>query len=246
MLCHIGASHVLERIAREDQKLCDSLLTAYGVPRYQYARDTLDALKNLLGAPRDRFVREADRFARLIVFERERLRPRPPPKIEIQSIDLAPLSATSSWVGIECVDDRQPPRPVPNIGLEIITASGDVRSAHTNEHGTVFVDRIAPGSVAIRVISLDGRLWRPTDAPGSIPSRNDDRVQWRVVEPGQTLLQIASRVGLVSWREVWEHAKNQKLRKRRAHPSRVLPGDDVVGLAVSGRGVAVGDLYARL
>lgn len=49
-----------------------------------------------------------------------------------------------------------------------------------------------------------------------------------VVKPGDTLLRIAHRFGLVSWKEIYDHADNAGLRELRPDPSQLLPGDVVV------------------
>jgi hypothetical protein len=121
VLSHVRACSVLERIFREEPRLCEALLQAYDKGRFLYEHDTLAALKDLLGICFKPFAPEVNRFGQLIVFERKALKPTPPPEYQVKLFEPAPLSDKSSWVTIECVDDREPPRPVPDVSLEVIT-----------------------------------------------------------------------------------------------------------------------------
>lgn len=47
-----------------------------------------------------------------------------------------------------------------------------------------------------------------------------------IVQPGDTLSSIAEANGLF-WRTIWEHAENEALRQKRAHPEILSPGDEL-------------------
>jgi hypothetical protein len=48
-----------------------------------------------------------------------------------------------------------------------------------------------------------------------------------VVSQGECLSSIASRYGLKSWRDLYEHADNAELKQKRANPNVLAPGDEV-------------------
>ncbi|HVZ34526.1 MAG TPA: hypothetical protein VG963_18985, partial [Polyangiaceae bacterium] len=135
------------------------------------------------------------------------------------------LSARTSWVTIECVDDREPPGPVANAALEIITASAEVRTTRSGETGVAFVDGIAPGRVTLRVLGVDGSLWRPLEGDAAQRSPTDERFTWHRVLQGECLSTIADRYGFKDWRDVWNFRLNQKLRERRKSPHVLCPRD---------------------
>jgi hypothetical protein len=74
---------------------------------------------------------------------------RPPP----------PRTQSDHYVVIEALDPDQ--RPVAGVRVELLIADGEVKQAQTDGQGIVRVERIQAGRVVIRVLGLDGELWRP-------------------------------------------------------------------------------------
>jgi hypothetical protein len=225
VLCHTRSCWVLERIFCEDSAMFETLRETYKIPRYAHELDTLEEVEKLLGITFTPFEATVNRFARLIIFERKRPKVVPRPEPERARYMPAPLSAKSSWVSIECVDSGEPPLPVANVPLEIVTASTEVRNARSDREGTAFIDAIAPGRVTIRVLGMDGAFWRPLEGDGATPSGRDERFTWHQVQRGECLSGIAHRYGLEQWQEIWEFRLNQALREKRKSPHVLHPGD---------------------
>jgi Putative peptidoglycan binding domain len=129
------------------------------------------------------------------------------------------------YVEVRAVDRTQ--APVAGVRLELLIADGEIRSARTNALGVARVERVQAGRVVIRVLELDGALWRPLDGDASEPSSTDSRLCWHRVSQGECLARIAHRYGLESWKDLWNHAKNAGLRKKRHSPHVLRPGDEV-------------------
>jgi len=49
-----------------------------------------------------------------------------------------------------------------------------------------------------------------------------------IVQQGECLSSLAARFGLAGWKQLYEHAANEKLRKKRPNPNVLAPGDEVV------------------
>lgn len=225
VLCHARAWLVVERIFREDAALLDTLRETYAIRRYVHELDTLEALERLLGNTFTPLEATVNPFAQLIVFERKRPKAVRRSEVERESYKPASLSAKSSWVNIECVDDREPSRFVPNVALEIITASTEVRSVRSDQAGRAFIDGIAPGRVTIRVLGMDGAFWRPLEGDAATPSRRDERVIWHEVQRGEYLSSLAHRYGFKHWQDIWEFRLNHRLREKHKSPHVLHPGD---------------------
>jgi hypothetical protein len=136
-----------------------------------------------------------------------------------------PVLDTEHYVVVQTVDEKG--GPVRGIRLELVVAGGEFRSAVTDQDGFARVERIRAGRVVIRVLGIDGGMWRPLDGEASQPSSQDSGIRWHEVKQGDCLSKIAHRYGLKSWKVLWEHPKNEPLRKKRESPHVLLPGDMV-------------------
>lgn len=118
-------------------------------------------------------------------------------------------------------------KPVAGVALEVVIAGGEVKNTATGRDGFARVERIHAATAEIRVLNVDGALWRPLEGAPAQLSSSDQRVRWHVVSQGECLSNIAHRHGLPSWRKLWEHPKNEGLRAQRKSPHALLPGDHV-------------------
>jgi N-acetylmuramoyl-L-alanine amidase len=188
---------------------------------YAPAPDSVDALaRELVRAAREP-------LPRVIVLERlvERgfrfeplpWKPRP----------LPPRTDTEHYVVIEAVTDAVPAKPVAGLQLELVIADGEVKWARTGADGVARVERIRAGRAVIRVLGLDGEMWRPLDGDACVPSANGERIRTHVVKRGECLSRIAHQHGIRRWQRIWDHPKNERLRKRRKSPHVLHPGDEV-------------------
>jgi N-acetylmuramoyl-L-alanine amidase len=50
---------------------------------------------------------------------------------------------------------------------------------------------------------------------------------WHTVQQGETMIGLARAYGVFDWRTIWSHAQNASLRRQRANPQILGPGDRV-------------------
>jgi hypothetical protein len=125
------------------------------------------------------------------------------------------------------VTDAELPAPVAGLRLELLIADGEIKHAQTDANGIARVERIQAGRVVIRVLDLDGALWKPLEGDASQPSSSDDRPRMHIAQPGECLSKIALQRGLSGWKKIWDDPANEKLRNKRKSPHVLLPGDQV-------------------
>jgi N-acetylmuramoyl-L-alanine amidase len=169
---------------------------------------------------------EAAEFRQITVLERKKPRPRPAAPVERKQPTVV-RSASAHYVVVEAVTDAEPAMPVPGLRLQLLVAGGEVISAQTDHEGFARVEGIHASRVVIRVQAIDGKLWRPLDGEPAQPSGSDEGLRWHEVRQGECLSHIAHRFGLDRWQTLWEHSKNEPLRKRRKSPHVLCPGDQV-------------------
>lgn len=141
---------------------------------------------------------------------------------------LPPRTAADHYVVVEAVTDTELPAPVAGLRLELLIADGEIKSAQTDANGIARVERIQAGRVVIRVLDVDGALWRPLEGDASQPSGSGQRPRVHVAKQGECLSRIARLYGFGSWSKLWNAAENTQLRKRRKSPHVLHPGDEVV------------------
>ncbi len=139
--------------------------------------------------------------------------------------------STEHYVVIETVDENGD--AVPSIRCELVIAGGEVRTVSTGPKGVVRVDRVQAARVTIRVVDLDGWLWWPLEGAASQPSGAQTGVRWHEARQGDCLSRIAHHYGIKGWQALWDHPKNEPLRKKRKSPHVLLPGDQVAVPAVN-------------
>jgi hypothetical protein len=170
------------------------------------------------------------RFATYHLLRAERPAAPPPPldpgkeaREKIEAAEKAPRG----FVVVEAVTDEEKPLPVPGLRLELLLANGEVRTATTDLAGQVRVEPIPQGECHIMVPGLDGSAWRPAEGSSSPVRGGTSRVQWHTVKRGESLSKIAHHYGVANWQKLWNHAKNEPLRKKRKDPNVLLVGDQV-------------------
>lgn len=89
--------------------------------------------------------------------------------LAIEKIDLPALGPQeiveevpedTTWVGIELVDDSDPPAPVPFEAYELELADGSVLTGSLDADGRAKVDRVVRGPTKVRFPALDGSAWK--------------------------------------------------------------------------------------
>jgi hypothetical protein len=163
--------------------------------------------------------------ARLRVLSRELKRGFAGEPFQRKQPEQTPRLETEHYIVVQAVSVEE--MPVPGVQLELVIAGGEVKGALTDKDGLARVERIHAGNVVIRVLSVDGDLWEALDGAASKPSSTDDRVRWHTVAQGECLSKIAHQYNLDGWKKLWEHPRNEPLRKKRKSPHVLLPGDAV-------------------
>jgi hypothetical protein len=138
---------------------------------------------------------------------------------------LPPRTQTDHFVVVQAIDPEE--RPVVGLQLEVLIADGEIKSMQTDAEGLARVERVQAGRVVIRVLSVDGKRWRPLEEPAAQPSGSSTGLRWHVVRQGECLSRIAHQYGFTTWKDLWDHPKNEALRKRRKSPHVLHPGDQV-------------------
>ena len=218
---------LLSRLCEHAPREREYLMHSFDLQLYEDPGDMGQRLELLLGPyPRKGMLEPPGKFARLLF-----LQPDPPPRTPLPVHEPyggwkpAPLSATDAWVVVQCIDERDPQRPISGIRVQVITASAEVRTASTDTEGIARVDGIAPGRVTIRLLDLDGSLWRPVEGDAAKPSPDDERFVWHEVKQGECLSKLARRYGRKYWQDVWKFRLNKDLRAKRRSPHVLYPGD---------------------
>lgn len=133
---------------------------------------------------------------------------------EFKAPPLPPRTTTEHSIVIEAVRDTENCEPVPGLRLELLIADGEVRAAQTDANGVARVERIQAGRAVIRVLGVDGALWRPVEGAAAERSTSQARARAHVVAEGECLSRIAHEHGLTDWQRIWQHPKNEALRQR--------------------------------
>jgi hypothetical protein len=134
--------------------------------------------------------------------------------------------AQSHWIEIEAVDPDQ--QPVTGVKLELVLVSGGTAVIETNKKGLARLENMQAGNVTVRVLSVDGSAWHPVGGAAALPSEGSAGHKVHVVGRGESLALIARKYGLPSWRQLWDDAKNERLKKKRKSPHVLRPGDKVM------------------
>jgi len=143
----------------------------------------------------------------------------------MKPIEHTPRTTTDHYVVIEAVDEQE--RPVRGVRIEVLIPDGEIRGAQTGQDGIARVERIQAASVVIRVLDLDGSMWKALDGAPSQLSSEEPGFGWHEVKRGECLSRIAHHYGLKSWKTLWQHPKNEPLRAKRKSPHVLWPGDQV-------------------
>jgi N-acetylmuramoyl-L-alanine amidase len=232
------ATNVLRQLSHRDPKFLAELARAVLVmPVRPGLEPMLQELIRGLGRPSPR-AEQPPNFASFYVARRKRERTfqeLPDPWKEVREAIEAAERAPRGFIVVEAVTDEKEPLPVSGLRVEFLVADGQVRTTTTDGTGQARLDPIPQGQCHIILPTLDGGSWRPTQGTSSpVRGRQSDRVQWHRVERGESLSRIAHHYGVKNWQKLWDHPKNQPLRKKRKDPNVLLVGDEVAigGMAV--------------
>jgi hypothetical protein len=131
---------------------------------------------------------------------------------------------SSHYIEVEAVDEHE--RPVRGVRLDVVLVSGGTTTLSTNEDGIARLENMQAGTVTIRVLELDGSMWKPASGDAAtMVDRAPKRVH--VVATGENLSRIAKRYGIKGWKKLWDAPENEKLRNKRENPHIIQPGDEV-------------------
>lgn len=225
------ASSALRQIAQRDSAFVMSLARAVGAAAVRGGLEpTLQELIRGLG----RLSLRGDgppNFALFYVARRKRgrtVQELPDPWKEVREAIEAAEQAPRGFVVVEAMADDEAPLPVPGLRVEFLLADGEVRTATTDGAGLARMDPIPQGQCHIILPSLDGSSWRPAQGASTpVKGRQNERVQWHTVKRGESLSRIAHQFGVKNWKKLWDHPKNEALRKKRKDPNVLLVGDEV-------------------
>jgi len=161
----------------------------------------------------------------LLLLRRVRLHAAPP----VDGLAMTPSQLRAArqrdWTAVEAVDRDE--LPVAGIRLEFVLPDGGMTTLTTDAEGVARLASVAPGSVTIRVLELDGESWRAVGGAPAAASSQQAPARTHVMRDGECLTKIAARYGFKGWQTLWEHPQNEGLRKRRSTPHVLAPGDVV-------------------
>lgn len=145
--------------------------------------------------------------------------------------DEPPIAPAKTWIGLALVD--QDGVPVPTRGFSLVLPDKSVREGFFDARGRFHLDGIDPGMCALTFTDLDVSDFKEplpmkggkSDGKGAVELPSGENVH--VVATGDTLATVAERAGFLHSSTIWNHPKNEELRRRREHPFVLLEGDAV-------------------
>ena len=146
------------------------------------------------------------------------------------SSGLDSASDKNTWVEIELID--QDCHPLRGVRVEVTLPDGKVMPGTLSDEGVFRVNNIDIGSSKVTFPDLDGREWSRSgkiaegkSVPGftAVPKLGMGAY---TVKQGDYIASLAYDAGFLSWKTVWEDAKNASLREKR-NPNVLFPSDVV-------------------